>query len=114
MRPCELEHFHPPDSPEILLTILAHQATGFPVRSRCLLFFSVSAGSRNGLPHTVLLGLSLLVGAGCSASCNTGAGDVGVAELEELVDEPGTTIGAQFAVFHFIRLPSAVTTVVGL
>ena len=45
----------------------------------------------------MLLKLSLLVDAGCNvrttASCNTDVGDVGVAELEELVDKPGTTIG---------------------
>ena len=34
-----------------------------------------------------------LVDAGCSASCTTVVGDVGVAELEELVDKLGTTIG---------------------
>ena len=43
------------------------------------------------------LALSLLADAGCNegstASCNTVVGDVGVAELEEPVDEPGTTIG---------------------
>ena len=41
----------------------------------------------------MLLELSLLVDAGCSASCNADVGDVGVAELEELVDKRGTTIG---------------------
>ena len=54
--------------------------------------------------------LSLLVDAGCNegiaASCGTDVGDVGVVELEELVDKPGTTIGAYFSVLHFIRLPS--------
>ena len=39
-------------------------------------------------------------------SCNTDVGDVGVAELEELVDKPGTTIGAWFSVLFFY--PSAV------
>ena len=53
----------------------------------------------------MLLELSLIVDAGCSVSCNTGVGDVG-AELEELVDKPGTTIGTYLAVLHFIRLPS--------
>ena len=33
VRPYELEHFHPQDSPSILLTILAGHATGFAVRS---------------------------------------------------------------------------------
>ena len=46
---------------------------------------------------TVPLVLSLLVDAGCNAgttaSCNTHVGDAGVAELEELVDKPGATIG---------------------
>ena len=45
----------------------------------------------------MLLELSLLVDAGCNvgtaASCNTDVGDVGVAELEERVGKPGTTIG---------------------
>ena len=35
--------------------------------------------------------LSLLVDAGCSAFCNTDVGDVGVAELQELVDKPRAT-----------------------
>ena len=75
---------------------MADHATGFTVRSRCLHFlflFSISAGSCDGLLHTVLLELSLLVDAGCSASCNTDVGDAGVAELEELVDKSGTTVG---------------------
>ena len=47
--------------------------------------------------RAVLLVLSLLVDARCNvgsaASCDTDVGDVGVAELEKLVDKPGTTIG---------------------
>ena len=39
VRPCELEHFHPQDVPQILLTILADHSTGFSVLARCLLFF---------------------------------------------------------------------------
>ena len=43
------------------------------------------------------LELSLLVDAGCrvgiTASCGNDVGDVGVAEIEEPVDRPGTTIG---------------------
>ena len=58
----------------------------------------------------MLLVLSLLVDAGCNvgitASCNTDVGDVGVAELEELVDKPRTTIGTWFAVLQSICLPS--------
>ena len=65
--------------------------------SSFLFVFSVSAGSCDGLTRTVLLVLSLLVDAGCNvgiiASCNTDVGDVGIAELEELVEKPGTTIG---------------------
>ena len=53
----------------------------------------------------MLLVLSLLVDAGCcvgtAASCGNDVGDVAVAELEEPVDEPGTTIGTQFAVLDF-------------
>ena len=62
-------------------------------------------------PRTLskLLVLSLLVDAGCcvgtTASCDNVVGDVGVAELEELVDRPGTTNGTQFAVMHSIFLP---------
>ena len=45
----------------------------------------------------MLLVLSLLYDAGCCvrarASCGTDVGDVGEDELEELVDEPGTTNG---------------------
>ena len=46
--------------------------------------------------------------AGITESCGSDAGDVGVAELEEPVDKPGTTIGTWFAVLHFIRLPPLV------
>ena len=57
----------------------------------------MSAGSCDGLTHTVLLVLSLLVDAECNvgtiASCSTYVGDVSVAELEELVDKPRTSIG---------------------
>ena len=88
MHPCELEHFHPLDFPYILVTILAHQATGFTVRSRCLHFYVF---------FPLLLVLSLLVDAGCcvgtTASCGKDVGDGGVAELEDPVHEPGTTIG---------------------
>ena len=48
--------------------------------------------------------LSLLVDAGCNeettASCNTGVGDVGVAELEGLVDKPGTTYVVRRVAFY--------------
>ena len=54
VRPYELEHLHPQDSPQILLTIRAGQATGFPIRSRCLHFFFI----RFLLVHAV--GLSVL------------------------------------------------------
>ena len=54
----------------------------------------MSAGPCDGLTHAVPLVLSLLVDAGCSAFCNTDVGDVGVAELQELVDKPRATIGA--------------------
>ena len=70
-----------------------------------VLFFGFCWFMATGL-HAVLLELSLLVDAWCSASCNTDVGDVGVAELEELVDKPGTTIG------HVVRrvafYPSAI------
>ena len=39
-------------------------------------------------------------------SCKTDVGDVGVAELEELVDKPGATIGTYFSVLHSFRLSS--------
>ena len=72
--------------------------------------FSISAGSCDGSLRTVLLVLSLVADAGCNegttASCNTDARDVGVAELEEPVGKPGTTIGTQFSVLRCIRLPS--------
>ena len=65
---------------------MADHATRFPVRSRCLhsyCYYLVSAGSCDGLTRTVLLVLSLLVDAGCSRSCKTDVGDVGVAgEME--------------------------------
>ena len=59
-----------------------------------LFVFSFSTGSSDGFPHILLLELSLLVDAGCSASRNTDVGDVGVAELEKLVDWPGITKGS--------------------
>ena len=43
---------------------------------------------------------------GATASCDTDVGDVGITELEEPVDKPGTTIGTLFSVLHLIRLPS--------
>ena len=62
-----------------------------------LFVFSVPTAACDGLTRTVPLVLSLLVDAGCNvgitASCNTDVGDLGVAEIEELVDKPGTTIG---------------------
>ena len=75
--------------------------------------FSISAGPCDGCPRTVLLVLfSLLVDVGCNvgitASFGTDVGDVGVAELEEPVDKPKTTIGTKFSVLHFIRLPSLI------
>ena len=112
VRSCVLELFRPQDSPTILLTILADHATGFTVRSRCLHFFCFF---RFVLVHAtgfsvLCCSYSLLVDAGCNvgitASCNTDVGDVGVVELEEPVDKPGTTIGTQFSVLHCIRLPS--------
>ena len=57
------------------------------------LLFSISAGSCHGLTRTLLLVPSLLADAGCNvgttASCNTDVGDVGVSEVQELVDRPG-------------------------
>ena len=78
-------------------------SNGFP-RTLSLSFFSISAGSCDGLLHTVVLELSLLVDAEWSASGNTDVGDV--AEHEQLVDKPGTTIGTQLAVFHLPSLMS--------
>ena len=37
-----------------------------------------------------------------SVSCVTDVGDVLAVNLEELVDNPGTTFGAQFSVLHWI------------
>ena len=57
-----------------------------------------SGRSRDGSPRTlsILLVLSLLVDAGCCVGitvfCENDVGYVGVAELEEPVDKPGTTI----------------------
>ena len=62
-----------------------------------LFHFSISAGSCDGLTRAVLLVLSLLVDAGrnvrTTASCNSDVGEEGLAELKELVDTPGKTIG---------------------
>ena len=108
VRPCELEHFQPPSSLVVLLTILADQRTGFSLRSCLHLVFSISGGSCDGVTHTVLLILSLLVDAGCNvgttALYNTDVGDVGVAGPEEFVDTLKTTIGTESSVLHCIRL----------
>ena len=59
-----------------------------------------------GVPCTVPLVLSLLVDAGCNVGvAASDVGDVGIVELEELVDKPGTTMGTLFSVLHCIRLP---------
>ena len=59
-----------------------------------------------GLPCTVLLELSLLVDAGCNVrittSFGTDVGDVGEAELEELVHKPGTYSSAIFDELWFL------------
>ena len=68
---------------------------GLVVSIVCVYVFGVSAGSCDGCLRTVLLVLSLLVisgNVGIIASCGTDVGDVGVAELEEPVDKPRTTI----------------------
>ena len=49
---------------------------------------------------------SLLVDAGCSASCNTDAEYVGVAELEEIVDKPGDN--DRYVVLRAAFHPSAI------
>ena len=60
--------------------------------------FLIAAGPRDGSPRilSMPLVLSLLVDAGCcvgmKASCGKDVGDVGVAELEEPVNRPGTMI----------------------
>ena len=67
--------------------------------SSVLFGFLISAGPRDGSSRTLSrpLVLSLLVDAGCcvgiTASCRKDVGDTGVAELEEPVERPGTTIG---------------------
>ena len=91
---------------------MADHATGFSVLLRCLFWggFRFSVGPRDASPRTSSLILSLLVDAGCcvgaTASYNTDVGDVGVVELEELVNDQRTTIGTKFSMLHFIRLPS--------
>ena len=81
VRPYELEHVHPPHSPQMLLTIQADRATGFSERSRsifvCCWFLLVYAGCNVGM----------------TASCDEDVGDVGVAELDEPVEKPGSAIG---------------------
>ena len=57
-----------------------------PSLSPFFVLFSISGGSYDGLRHSVPLDLSLVVDVGCSVSCNADVGDVGVAELEELVE----------------------------
>ena len=62
--------------------------------------FTVSVGSGDGSLHARLLVLSHCVDAGrnvgITASCGSDAGDLGVAELEEPIDKPKTTIGTYF------------------
>ena len=87
--------------PCICLTILGDHATGFLHTDSLspLFFFSISSGSRDGSLRTLSmqLVLSLLVDPDAVWESRLLAakivGDVGVAELEELVDKPGTTIG---------------------
>ena len=78
-------------------------------RTLSLSFFPIFAGSCDGLLHTVVLELSLLVDAECSASCNTDDGDAGVDELQELLDTPRTTIDKKFVVLHLIRVSYLMT-----
>ena len=72
------------------------------------IFIGFWVGICNGSSRACLLVLSLRVVAGrkveTTESCGDDAGDVGVDELEEPVDKPGTTIGMLFSVLQCIRL----------
>ena len=74
-------------------------------------FFGVSFGSGNwsSSAQRRLLLLRVFAGAGVESSriesCDTDFQDVVVAELEDPVDKPGTTIGTEFSVLRCIFLP---------
>ena len=69
--------------------------------------------ARDRFPDEGMLVSSLRVVAGLDAvssdvSCCNDVEDVLALELEELVDNPGTTIGTKFSVWHWVRLPLVV------
>ena len=116
VRPCVLELLRPQDFLWILLTIFGRSRnkshrTG-SVSSFLFVFFGFYWFWRHVSPRAWLLILSLRVVSGrnveTTESCGNDAWNVCVAELEEPVDEPGTTIGTQFSVLHCIRLPSSI------
>ena len=94
-------------------TTLANLATGLPVPVRCPYFdfcFGFLWDLNDWLPSGELLVLRRRVVAALDeessvVSCGNDVGDVRAVELEELVDNPGTTIGTKFAVLHWICLP---------
>ena len=72
---------------------------------------------RNGSPNTRLrvLRRRVVAGLGVESSvecCGNDVGDVFVVELEELVDNPGTPIGTQFSVLHYVFFSFLKTDVV--
>ena len=77
--------------------------------------FWVSVRSRNLFPDTGMLVLSLRVAGldekSSDVSCSNDVGDVLAVELEESVENPGTTIGTTFSVLHWMFLPLGVRCV---
>ena len=90
-----------PSSTGFSVTILADRATSFPVLDRCPHCHPLIARNRatglpvlDGLYFDVVWSLGLDVESSVE-SCGNDFRDVLVVELEELVDNPGTTIGTQ-------------------
>ena len=72
-----------------------------------LFLFWVPVGSRNWFPNTGMILLRRRVVAGLDqgssdVSCGNDVGDVLALELEQPVDDPGTTIGTFFTVLHWV------------
>ena len=118
---CVQELFHPQDSLWVLATTLVCRNTGLPVPVRDPHFYLVLGfwlvhlttllmfQKWTGLPVLVYphFNLARLLDGDLngSISWHEGVVDAEVDELEEVEDEPGTTIGTKFSVLHCIRIP---------
>ena len=76
---------------------------------RILICVFVFVGSRERFPDATILVLTLRVAAGLDdvssdVSCRNDVEDVLALELEEPVDNPGTAVGTEFSVLHWMCL----------